>query len=161
MKLGSSTAGLGVAARYQAASGRTCYSAWVTVSAYNLGPGISEPYANGAGGRVQHLPRRVRVALEEFVRRAHQKLGSRLLQVVLYGSQARGTAHGASDVDLFVRARDLTHTERAALFELAAEVSLEHLVTLQVFAPGAEELGWLERHECRILRDISSQGIEL
>lgn len=107
------------------------------------------------------LPDRVEQAIRDYAARVRERFGARLLGLSLYGSYARGEARPSSDVDVFVRVADLSEPERRELFELAADVSLAHLVTLQAFAPAAAEYEWLHRYECRILRDISEEGMPL
>jgi predicted nucleotidyltransferase len=69
-----------------------------------------------------------RLAVERFLAAARQHFGGRLLQVVLYGSKARGDGHSESDLDLLVVLRGDGGVEwrdaRAASF-LAADVGLE------------------------------------
>jgi predicted nucleotidyltransferase len=90
-----------------------------------------------------------------------RRFGPRLRQVTIFGSQARGEADADSDVDVFVLIDGLGARERIEVFESAADVSLERLVSLQVLAPLPDEHAWLVRNECRILRDIEAEGRSL
>jgi uncharacterized protein len=105
------------------------------------------------------IPRRVLLALRDLGARVRSEFGPRVLEVRLYGSFARGQGRPESDVDIFIRLEDLSEAERRRLFEMAAETSIDHFVTVQVFAPSAEEYRWLERNECRILRDVRDEGV--
>lgn len=107
------------------------------------------------------VPPTVADAARDFASRLRARFGARLLEVRLCGSQARGDAGVDSDVDLYVRVEGLVEAERRAIFELAGEVSIEHLVELQAFAPAPAEHDWLTRHECRILRDVAAEGLPL
>ena len=49
-----------------------------------------------------HLPNKEKKAVREFSKRLRDKLGSRLVTVLLYGSKARGDYKADSDIDLFV-----------------------------------------------------------
>ncbi|MFO7968398.1 MAG: nucleotidyltransferase domain-containing protein [Archaeoglobaceae archaeon] len=58
-------------------------------------------------------------AVEEFAKKIEEKLGNRLIYLVLYGSVSRGEAHEESDVDLLAVVRDEGAKEE--LFDIAAE----------------------------------------
>jgi len=107
------------------------------------------------------LPLRVAVAARDFAERVRKRFGPRVRDIRLYGSYAREEARTDSDVDIYVEIEALGHRERGDVFDMAAEVSIAHLVTVQAFAPGSDERDWLERNECRILSDIAAEGISL
>jgi uncharacterized protein len=71
------------------------------------------------------MPFAVRAALVTLERRLRERFGADLVDVRLFGSYARGEAHDGSDVDVFVLLRTLTFAVRAAVLDLAADVSLE------------------------------------
>jgi predicted nucleotidyltransferase len=100
-------------------------------------------------------------AAEDLAARARARWADRIQAVRVFGSSARGDADADSDLDVFVRLNGLVESERRDLFEIAADVSLTHLITVQVFAPSPSELDWLERYECRILQDIAVEGVPL
>ena len=58
--------------------------------------------------------------LDVYMAEVRDRLGADVSAVALYGSVARGQAHAASDIDLFVVHRG----ERAAVFEVFLEVAL-------------------------------------
>lgn len=45
--------------------------------------------------------------IEEFIRRCKEKFGEDLISVALFGSYARGTANGKSDIDVLLVVKDL------------------------------------------------------
>jgi predicted nucleotidyltransferase len=98
-------------------------------------------------------------AVRDLAARIRAKLGARVRDVRLYGSFARDEAHAESDVDVFVLVADLSEAERRWLFETAGEVSIQHLLSIQVFAPRPEEHLWLLTNECRIVRDLEVEGV--
>lgn len=105
------------------------------------------------------IPRHIELVLQDLSHRVRTRFGDRVLEIRLYGSQARGDARADSDVDVFVRVAGLVESERRQLFEIAGELSIDHLVTMQILAPSPKEYAWLERYECRILRDIQAEGV--
>lgn len=58
--------------------------------------------ANGKGAKKPRLPRAAQQALSEFQRRVLELFPDDVLQIVLYGSYARGDAQSDSDVDVMV-----------------------------------------------------------
>ena len=79
--------------------------------------------------------------LKQIVRRYRlqlQKMGIRPTRVLLYGSQASGTAREGSDIDLIVISGDwqkYNHRERLELLGIAAARILEP-IQAQGFTPG-------------------------
>lgn len=66
------------------------------------------------------------------------RFGDRLLGLKLFGSRARGEGRDDSDLDVLVDVRDVTSSERAAILDLAHDLSLEHDLVLSplVLRPG-------------------------
>jgi predicted nucleotidyltransferase len=83
--------------------------------------------------------------LEQIIRRYRaqlEKMGVHPEQVLLYGSQATGTAHEGSDIDLIVISRDwkkYNHRERLELLGVASARILEP-VQAQGFTPNEIKL---------------------
>jgi uncharacterized protein len=65
------------------------------------------------------------VALE-FARRVRARLGSRLRQLVLFGSRARGDAHANSDYDVVVVVDRRSPEVREALLEIEVDLLDRH-----------------------------------
>lgn len=75
---------------------------------------------------VARLPTHVRQVAAEFRDRVGRRFGSRLLDVRVFGSCARGEAGGDSDLDLFALfAGRLTFRERRAVLDIAGDLWAE------------------------------------
>lgn len=76
-----------------------------------------------------------RQIIEEFRRQAQALYGTRLKEVILYGSFARGDATGASDIDLAVVLRGevspLDEIDR--MIDIVTDLNLEHNVLISVY----------------------------
>jgi len=73
--------------------------------------------------------------LEELKAEMKEKLGDKLVQLLLVGSYSRGDYSASSDVDLVILADgDLSQAERDAIDDPIAEYSLRHDVVISAIA---------------------------
>jgi predicted nucleotidyltransferase len=107
------------------------------------------------------LPQHLQAALSDFARRVRSRLGPRLHGLKLFGSWARGEAHGQSDVDVWVLVDSFDPSTRALPFEAAQETLLEHGVDLTATVMDEREWQHLRQRERRIARDIEREGISI
>lgn len=109
------------------------------------------------------LPAAVSSALERFQIALRSRFGSRLRELTLFGSQARGDAGPESDVDLLVVIDDLTERERQEVFDLAweADAAGEELVLLAPIPYSSEHAADLRRRERRLVLDADREGVRL
>lgn len=63
-----------------------------------------------------------RKAFEKFVERAEEELGDQIVQIMLFGSVARGEENEESDVDVLVVVRDKAVKDQ--VFDLAYQIML-------------------------------------
>jgi predicted nucleotidyltransferase len=85
------------------------------------------------------------------------RFGARLAETVLFGSRARGTGRGDSDLDVLVLVDGLLRAERCEVIDLAADLSLEWG---RVLAPlTSDTAAW--RRDLPIARAIEAEGIPL
>jgi predicted nucleotidyltransferase len=86
--------------------------------------------------------------------------GDRLVQVLLYGSQARGDADPDSDIDLLVVLRDMRSPwdELRRMDDLLWRLSFEHGVTLSALAVTEDEF---ENASRPVLIEARSEGMPM
>jgi predicted nucleotidyltransferase len=96
------------------------------------GPGRARCYVHGV---LSPAETNLLVALKSALA---DRFGDRLLGLKLFGSRARGEGRDDSDLDVLVDVRDVTSSERAAILDLAHDLSLEHDLVLSplVLRPG-------------------------
>lgn len=106
----------------------------------------------------------VRDALARFRAALARRFGSRLREVVLFGSHARGEAHEESDVDVLVVIDDLAEPERTEVIEMSYDagdrdadgwLSLSPLPVSTAQAAGQRARGRL------LFRDIEREGVRI
>lgn len=64
--------------------------------------------------------------IDDFVARLRDQQGANLLQVVLFGSVARGDDNDESDVDLFILLRHDDEAIRLDIASICSDISFEH-----------------------------------
>ena len=103
-------------------------------------------------------------ALEHFRRSLEETFRSRLREFVLYGSQARGTAHEESDVDVLVVVDDLSEVERRQAIDLAYDANVldrDEWVGISPLVHSTKSVQDLRERERLIMRNIAQEGIWL
>jgi predicted nucleotidyltransferase len=105
------------------------------------------------------VPTAVAASVRELRDALRAQFGSRLADVRLFGSYARGDWGPESDVDVLVVVTGLTEAERRRVFELGWEVFTRRLVHLSPLALSDVEWQTLCEREYRLARDIEREGI--
>lgn len=107
-------------------------------------------------------PPAVTAAILRFRALLEHRFGSRLGELVLFGSHATGSAHEDSDVDVLVVIDGLTPTERAEVMDLATEADAADRAAWVGLAPlpySTEQAAELRGRERRLFRDIDRVGV--
>jgi predicted nucleotidyltransferase len=101
---------------------------------------------------------RVRVILDRLRRELEALYGSRLVRVVLYGSQARNDASPASDIDVLVVLRDAVHPaeEIEQTLGIVSELSMDFDQLVSCFFLAEE---YFVRRNGAFLRNVKREGI--
>lgn len=101
-------------------------------------------------------------ALAELVRFVRARFGSRVRELALFGSKARGDAHDESDLDVLVAVDDLSNAEGNEIASYCGHPILtEHDVWISTFAVSTAHLAMLRSRERRIAHEIDRDRIEL
>ena len=104
------------------------------------------------------MNRQLPLILKELRSRFERLYGERLVNMVLYGSQARGDAEDGSDIDVMVvlegpasPSEEIARTE----FDVAA-LSLDHNVSIACFFVSREQF---ESEESPLLLNVRREGV--
>jgi len=101
------------------------------------------------------------VIVQELKRSLESFLGDLLINMVLFGSMARGDYHDESDVDVAIIVRGLTRKLKSQILDEVAKLELEHHMPVSVLVLSDEEFNRLKKRERRIALDIEREGIPL
>ena len=107
------------------------------------------------------MEQHVASALAHFASRLRERFGDSVIDIRLFGSHARSTAHEESDVDVAVVLNEAGWEVRRDIIDLAADIGLDHglLLSPTVFDAATYER-W--RDQARpLVRDIEHEGIRL
>jgi predicted nucleotidyltransferase len=99
--------------------------------------------------------------LRELKKNLEHLLGDRLVNIVLFGSRARGDFSDESDIDVAIIVRELTKKLKDKILDEVAQVELEYDMPISAFVLSEEEFNQLKRRERRIALDIEREGIPL
>lgn len=108
-----------------------------------------------------HLTPAEQAALEAFVRRARELLGSDLIHAKLFGSRARGEGDEQSDLDVALVVTPRGRARRGEIYDLAFDVLLAHGVEVAPAVIESSRLDELRRRERLIALDLDREGIAL
>lgn len=100
-------------------------------------------------------------AVASFAGRLGESLGSALVSLRVFGSQARGHASPESDVDVFVLVKERTPQVETAISDAAFETNLQFDVFLAPTVYGEEEFQNPVLRETPFLRAVEREGISV
>lgn len=105
------------------------------------------------------VPPLVRATVAKLRLRVAERFGGRLLDVVLFGSYARGEAHEESDVDVLVLLDRVEWSDRKAILDVAGDLWFEtdlfvspHVIDQATYKRWREE-------ERPLVMDVERDGI--
>lgn len=98
--------------------------------------------------------------IKEFRRQVQGLYGTRLKEVILYGSFARGDATGASDIDLAVVLRGEVSPldEIDKMIDIVTDLNLEHNVLISVYPVSEDDYSSLNSP---ILLNLRREGVRV
>jgi predicted nucleotidyltransferase len=114
--------------------------------------------------KVSVLPAPVEPLLRRFASQLRAQYGSRVREIVLFGSWSRGKQNEESDLDVLVVVDGLTSAERRAVFDCAYDLDAEFNEELMLLSPlcySTEQVADIRARERRLLREIDESGVPL
>lgn len=108
------------------------------------------------------LPRIVQETLDTFLSRLRARYGARVVEVRLFGSQARGEARADSDVDVLVLLDRVDADDDRTITDMATDLIWElHNVVIEPLVMSADEFARWLASERRTPLEIERDGIRL
>lgn len=100
--------------------------------------------------------------LATYRRLLQEHLGERLVQLILFGSYARGEARADSDIDVAVVLDRIERpSDRTLPMELAGELIAEHGLVITPLVLSVSELAFLREREDLLAENLDREGIAL
>lgn len=100
-------------------------------------------------------------ALEAFLDRVFGEYPTRIDQVVLFGSKARGDHHTESDLDILLVADTDDWRFKHAISTVAADIGLEYDVLIDARVIGRERWERMKQEGFSLYENISQEGVPL
>jgi predicted nucleotidyltransferase len=107
------------------------------------------------------LPPNESVAVREFASWLRERFGSRVRQVALFGSRARGEGGEDSDVDVLVVVDELAGPEAREIGHAAGDTLTRYDVLVSPFAVSTARLDELRARERLIAQEIDRDAVPL
>ena len=108
-----------------------------------------------------HLEAQEQQAVQSFVRQLRDLLAEQLLDVVLFGSKARGDSGPWSDIDILIVVQVEGWPLRREISTLAARISLEYDVLIGPRVIGQERWERMRQDRFRLYQNVVAEGISL
>jgi len=108
-----------------------------------------------------HLRAHERAALERYANHLRKRFGSRLRDLRLFGSRARGEGREDSDLDVLAVVDDLSSAEQLEAFRFCGDILTDHAVMVGGLLTSTAHWQSLRERERLIVREIERDGIPL
>jgi predicted nucleotidyltransferase len=100
-----------------------------------------------------------RRALDDFTSFLRHRFGTRVRDLRLFGSRARGEGHEDSDLDVLAVIDDLNRHERREVWEFTGDIMTTHDIIVGGLTLSTADWLDLRARERRIVAEIDSDGV--
>lgn len=110
---------------------------------------------------LKFLTKRERQAIEKYLEQLIAEHGSRIREVILFGSTARGEATEESDIDLMVLVDSDDWRLHKEMGNISAEIDLKYDVVLMDMFIGPERFRLMQQYREPLYQEVERDGIRL
>ncbi len=100
-------------------------------------------------------------ALQTFIQRLLAELGQQVVQVILFGSKARGTSTTDSDVDLLILVKDEDRQLQRKISKISSQVDLDYDILLNTLLIADKRWKQMSKERFSLCRNVERDGINL
>lgn len=100
-------------------------------------------------------------ALQTFIQRLLAELGQQVVQVILFGSKARGSSTADSDVDLLILVKDEDRQLQKTISKISSQVDLDYDVLLNTLLIADKRWKQMSAERFSLCRNVERDGINL
>lgn len=110
---------------------------------------------------VKQITKNENEALQTFIQRILDELGMQVLQIVLFGSKARGDSNADSDVDVLILANEENRRLQERINIIASQISLDREVLFNPVLIAKDRWAKMANERFSICRNVERDGIML
>lgn len=110
---------------------------------------------------VNHITQNENAALRTFIQRIMDELGAQILQIVLFGSKARGDGNTDSDIDVLILANQENRRLQERINIIASQVSLDYDVLFNPLLIAKDRWTQMANERFSICRNVERDGVTL
>lgn len=100
-------------------------------------------------------------ALQTFIQRLVAEQGRQIVEVILFGSKARGDSASDSDVDVLILAKNESRQLQKAISKISSQVDLDYDILLNSLLIADTRWEQMSKERFSLCRNVERDGIRL
>jgi predicted nucleotidyltransferase len=100
-------------------------------------------------------------ALQSFIQRLQDELGQQIVQIILFGSKARGNSAADSDVDVLILAKNEDRQLQKAISKISSQIDLDYDILLNSLLIAEKRWTQMSKERFSLCRNVERDGVLL